>query len=328
MRIAIVHQAVAAGAGPDELDVLVQVDSVQASLARLGHACVVIPCTLDLQAFSRQVQAWAPDRVFNLVEALGGTDSLQFVVPALLESLSVRLTGSSSAAIFMGGHKGLAKQQLVARGLPTPAWHCASGARPDRREATFAPGPFIIKPLAEHASLGMVDSDVIRASSRDELLGAIRTKSLQLGRACFAEQFVDGREFNISLLAGRDGPEMLPPAEIRFEGYMPGKPKIVGSAAKWDENSFEYHATVRSFEFRPEDAALLSTLRNLSIACWDAFGLGGYARIDFRVDADGQPWILEANANPCLSPDAGFAAAADRAGISFDHFIDRILNAT
>ena len=118
---------------------------------------------------------------------------------------------------------------------------------------------------------------------------------------------------------------MLPPAEIVFDGYPPGKPRIVGYRAKWDAESFEYRHTVRSFEFERRDAPLVDSLRSLALRCWELFGLRGYARVDFRVDAAGRPWILEVNANPCLSPDAGFAAAAARAGLSFERVVERIV---
>jgi ribosomal protein S18 acetylase RimI-like enzyme len=118
---------------------------------------------------------------------------------------------------------------------------------------------------------------------------------------------------------------VLPPAEILFEGYPPQTLRIVGYRAKWDESSYEFQHTPRRFDFPPEDAALLSRLQGLACQCWQAFGLNGYARVDFRVDAGGQPWILEINANPCLSPDAGFAAALQAAGVTYPTAIDRIL---
>ena len=73
------------------------------------------------------------------------------------------------------------------------------------------------------------------------------------------------------------------------------------------------------------DQPLLERLSRLAREAWCLFGLGGYARVDFRVDDAGQPWILEINANPCLSPDAGFAAALTRASIPFPQAIARIL---
>ncbi|MBU0743281.1 D-alanine--D-alanine ligase, partial [bacterium] len=143
----------------------------------------------------------------------------------------------------------------------------------------------------------------------------------------FAEAYVEGREFNLSLLDGPDGPRVLPPAELHFVDYPPGKPRIVGYTAKWDETSFEYGHTVRSFDLADGDGPLATRLADLALACWRLFDLRGWARVDFRVDADGAPWILEANANPCLSPDAGFQAAVTRAGLDFDAAVARILAA-
>ena len=111
-------------------------------------------------------------------------------------------------------------------------------------------------------------------------------------------------------------PQVLPPAEIDFGDFPPDKPRIVGYQAKWDDESFEYHHTPRRFEFPSTDRALLAELSRLAADCWHQFGLRGYVRVDFRVDRDGRPWILEVNSNPCLSLDAGFAAAVQRAGIT------------
>ena len=147
-----------------------------------------------------------------------------------------------------------------------------------------------------------------------------------LGGACLAEAYIDGREFNLSLLADEGGPEVLPPAEIRFDGYPPGKVRVVGYRSKWKEGTFEFANTPRTFEFPAEDVPLLSQLKELARRCWKIFDLRGYARVDFRVDGEGRPWILEVNANPCLSPDAGFSAATLRAGLTFPDVLCRIIH--
>ncbi len=146
-----------------------------------------------------------------------------------------------------------------------------------------------------------------------------------LGGACLAEAFIDGRELNLSLLAGVNGPEVLPPAEIRFDAYPPGKVRVVGYRSKWEEGSFEFNHTPRSFEFLETDAPLIAHLKELALKCWRLFNLRGYARVDFRVDREGRPWILEVNANPCLSPDAGFSAATLRAGLALPEVLQRII---
>jgi D-alanine-D-alanine ligase len=184
---------------------------------------------------------------------------------------------------------------------------------------------WIIKSLWEHASLGLDQSSLVRGSFH-ELAAILCTNAPRLGGACFAELFVEGREFNLSLLAGPEGPEVLPPAEIVFEGYGPQKAHIVDYCAKWNEFSFGYHHTCRRFDFPPQDQALIEELKEKADRCWQVFGLKGYGRIDFRVDDQGHLWILEINANPCLSPDAGFSAALSQAGLSFPDAVSRILN--
>jgi GNAT superfamily N-acetyltransferase len=118
---------------------------------------------------------------------------------------------------------------------------------------------------------------------------------------------------------------VLPPAEIDFSAFPAGKPQIVGYQAKWDDASFEFHQTPRRFDFPAEDGPLVGRLSELARRCWEVFDLAGYVRVDFRVDRAGQPWILEINTNPCLSPDAGYAAALARAGIRYEDAIERIV---
>ncbi|MEJ2245723.1 MAG: D-alanine--D-alanine ligase [Acidobacteriota bacterium] len=134
--------------------------------------------------------------------------------------------------------------------------------------------------------------------------------------------------FELSLLARDDGVQVLPAAEILFEAFPPDKPRIVGYDAKWETGSFEYWNTPRNFDFPASQATLIERLGDISRRCWDIFNLRGYARIDFRIDRDSNPWVIEINANPCISPDAGFVAASDRAGISYDSMIERILQST
>jgi len=179
----------------------------------------------------------------------------------------------------------------------------------------------------EDASIGIDDSAVVEVAAPGRLPALLAERAARTGGELFAERYVEGRELNLSLLAKDDGVELLPAAEIAFEGFPAGKPRIVGYATKWDEASFEFSHTPRRFGFPAADAALLAELERLARRVWSLFGLSGYARVDFRVDERGRPWILEANANPCLAEDAGFAAAAARANLSLEAVLARILAA-
>jgi D-alanine-D-alanine ligase len=189
------------------------------------------------------------------------------------------------------------------------------------------PEEFLCKSAWSHASAGLVE-ELYRLATPDDkfqLLRDLARRSHQSQEPWFAERFINGREFNLSVIAGENGPIVFPPAEIDFSAFPPERLKIVGYSAKWAPDSFEYSATPRRFTFPPEDESLLRHLETLARKCWQVFQLRGYARVDFRVDPDGQPWILEINTNPCLSPDAGFAAAAAQAGWSLDQVVAAVL---
>jgi D-alanine-D-alanine ligase len=337
-RVAVLYNAVGEGAGADERDVLDQRDAVAAALQSLGHQTEIIACDLDLATLRRRLTLERPALVFNLVEALAGSERLSHLVPALLDDLGLPYTGSPTEAILLTANKLLAKAWLTALALPTPPTAAAWPALPKLLEGGRGDGgPLIVKSVWSHGSVGLDDGAVVPAgplAAGGELAARLRVLGPRLGGACFAESYVEGREFNLSVIAGGvgdgdgggdGGPRVLPPAEIDFVDFPAGKPRIVGYAAKWDEASFECAHTVRRFDFPAADAPLLAELERLAADCWRGFGLRGYARVDFRVDRGGRPWILEANANPCLAPDAGFAAALARAGLSYRDGIARIV---
>lgn len=319
MRIAVLYNPPASGAGASDQDVLVQRDAVTSALEKLGHDCFEVPCTLDLSPVAALTAADV-DCVFNLVEALAGTDRLQALVPVLLEGLQIPHTGSSAASMLDTCDKVTVKERLRELRLPTADWMCLTDP------ADVATGRFIVKARFEHASIGMDDAAVVDVSSARMLHDLIVARSEATGVEMFAERFVEGREFNLSVIADASGHgQVLAPAEIDFTGYPADRPKIIGYDAKWTEASIDFNATPRTFSFEECDQSLLQNLTMLSETIWRAFALGGYARIDYRVDRDGQPQVLEINTNPCLSPDAGFVAAVQASGHDFCWAIERIV---
>lgn len=290
-------------ARPDELDTRVQADMIRRVLEDDGHRVVELSLGLDLEEARAVLLHERPGLVFNLVEAIDGRGDLIHLAPALLDSLQMPYTGCPQAAMFLTSNKLQAKGVMALAGIPTPGcWPPDRGERPDA---------WIVKSVWEHASLGL-DAGSIAAA--DRVGDRLAERASRLGGEWFAEAFVPGREFNLALLEVAGGVTLLPPAEIRFDDFPPGRPRIVDYAAKWDETSFEYHHTPRRFRFGADDAALIGELERIARRCWDVFGLRGYARVDFRVDTAGRPRVLEVNANPCLAPDAGFLAAAERGG--------------
>jgi D-alanine-D-alanine ligase len=326
--IALVYGRVEPDAPPDEQDNLVQVETVRAACRRLGWQTIDVPLSLDLGVAAAVLRSSAPAMAFNLTETLDGKARLIPLAPSLLDSLALPYTGAPAEAIFTTSHKTLAKRIMTAAGVPTAPW--AAGGQAARGELPF-PGPYIVKSLWEHASVGMEDSSV--AADPAALRAEIARRAPREGiDGMFVESYIEGREFNIALLGGAAGPrgsrgsvQVLPAAEMQFIDYPDGKPRVVGYRAKWVDGSFEAGSTVRRFAFPPADGPLLEQMAGIARACWQLFGLAGWARVDFRVDGEGRPWVLEVNANPCISPDAGFAAAAGEAGLSIDDVVARII---
>lgn len=325
MRVALLHDQLAAGARADEVDVLVQMRAIADALQLLGHLTECIPFTLQLDDVAQSLRKFGTEVVFNLVEAARGQGRLIYLAPALLDSLVIPYTGAHTEALFLTSHKVLTKEWLHAAGLPTPSWFSVEDLRKDPQ---VPPGRYIIKSVWEEASVGLDEDSLVEVDSAADLQREIARRLDRLGGEGFAEAYVDGREFNLSLLATGEGQEgecgacrVLPAAEIQFVDYTPHKPRIVGYRAKWIADSFEYQHTQRTFSITPTDRPLVEELTRMAQAVWQKFGLRGYARVDFRVDAAGRPWILEINANPCLSPDAGFPAAAAEAGIEYKEVV-------
>jgi D-alanine-D-alanine ligase len=318
---AILHQAVAPDAPLDEQDVLQEAVGVAGALARLGFEVAPVPLTLDLGRAARILKKLKPCFVFNLTESVNGSGQLIHLAPSLLEQLGLPYTGATLESMFLTSQKVLAKRLMDQSGLPTPGWGTAEEALAGSAPLVF---PCIVKNVWEHASIGVQAEGVVNDPTR--LREVILERWAGGERHLYVENYIDGREFNLALLGGAPGPEVLSPSEILFVDYPAEKLRIVDYNAKWVEDSFEYNNTPRTFDFPPADEALLGNLKKLALDCWHAFGLRGYARVDFRVDKEGRPWIMEANANPCINPEAsGYVATAERSGLDYAGLVRRII---
>ena len=313
--VPVVHAATESR--PDEIDTIVAARAVAGALDALGFSAEIVALAPDLTQLDA-LPARRPLVVFNLVDAVNGDGRLAPMVPARLDALSLRYTGCSTSAWLDTLSKIGTKLKLAHGGLPTPEWsEDGSGLDAEAR--------VIVKPVWEHGSLGLDERSVMRGADAGR---SIAERNLRWKTEHFAESFLNGREFNLSLLDGPSGPTVLPIAEIVFEGFAGRAPRIVGYDAKWSPDSEAYIGTPRRFGLEAENPALAARLKGLALACWHLFALSGYARVDVRLDAQGEPSILEVNMNPCLSPDAGFAAAAKEAGYSYEAMIGAIVEAS
>jgi D-alanine-D-alanine ligase len=319
MRVLVLHSDVPPDAPADDQDTLETARAIAHVLEEQGHRASPAPFLLDPVALERTLAEHRPDIVFNMVESIFGQCELAPAAPALLEKLRMRYTGCPAAPMALAGHKPLAKRMLRLAHLPTPDWSVAPF------DDLPAAAPYIVKSATEDASLGLDSGCVV--TGRDAVVQRAEHSHTRHGGQWFAEAYIEGREFNISVLEENGQPRVLPIPEMAFENWQAGRPKVVGYAAKWEDESDDSRQTVRRFIDECQEPALLRQLTDFSVAAWRLFGLRGFARVDFRVDEAGRPTILELNPNPCLEVNSGFAAAAAQAGMSYGRVIARILDA-
>ena len=312
----IVYNEPREGALADELDVLDQVNHIDKHLTEMGIAVDRKGITNHFMEEIAMVSSEKYDFVFNLVESIDNKGELNYFVPALLNMNAIPFSGNSHEAIFLTSNKTISSKLLKSAKIKNPGFFF-----PSQADQLTAGRKYIVKPIWEDGSLGITGDSVF------ECKNGYKEKLSRLDDAhWFIEDFIDGREFNISVLAGHSGPEVLPPAEIVFINYDKNKPKILDFKSKWDLTSFEYTNTVREFPGDNISKVLQKNLKRAALDCWQLFGLKGYARVDIRTDTNDNVFVIEINANPCISPDSGFVAATSQAGYTFTEVLRRIIN--
>ena len=320
LRVAVIREEIDGSASPDAQDTVLQARSVCERLERGGWECVQIVLGRNPHVLEERLLEIRPDLVFNLVESYLGLASLACVAPALCRKVGIPFTGADEGVMALAGDKAAARRLMRSASIPVP-----DGTSLDElRQGKFpGAGRYIIKSRFEDASLGLDGDCVVEARSRGELLWAMEELAPRMAGDCVAERYVPGREFNLALLADRHGGvRALPLAEMVFDSRMPG-PAILHYAAKWQEGSAAYAASVRSFDL-DDDLELSAALVDIGLRCWEVFGLAGYARIDFRVAEDGGIFVIDVNPNPCIAPDSGFVAAAGQGGLDHVEIVRRI----
>lgn len=328
MKVAIVHNEPLIGM-PDSEDVTDEVAVVAQSLQEIGYDFKIISVkdknssySLSESVFSLllALKKYSPDVIFNLVEGLTDAPGYQHHFSLMFEFAGYSFTGSRHEAILTTTDKGLCKKLMNAFQISTPPY------QEYRREKIKLSIPllWLVKPALEDASVGIDDYSLFTDEAKlNNFLPEIHKRYNK--QPIIIEHYIDGREFNISLLETEDGIiNVLPIAEIIFHDWPKDKPKIIGYKAKWDRESFEYKNTLR--QFNPYDAPL-SELSYIALKCWKIFKLSGYARIDMRMDKERNIFVIDVNANPCIAPDSGFIAAAKEGGYEAKDVIKEIIDA-
>jgi len=307
-------------AGEDKavLGVLEAVNAVKKALIELRHEISLIPLALPLEQANALVENIKADVVFNLFEGFPGFPETEAWLPDVLSKRGIAYTGCPSETLTLALNKAKTKELLRAAGVNTPSHQLFTTETIDMFRLNF---PCIVKPMAEDASHGLSEDSLV-----NDLAGLARQVKLMVenyGGQALVEEFIDGREYNATVL-GTTECMVLPISEITYT-LPPDKPKILTFAAKWDEGSIYYKSTPVICPAKIDDAEK-ARIRQVALAAFRITGCRGYARVDMRLDRNGNVNVIEVNPNPDISPNTGAARQAKAAGMTYAHFIEKIVS--
>jgi len=268
-----------------------------------------------------QVRAERPDVVFNLCDTGFRDDyDLEPHVAAMFDILDVPYTGNNYFTLALCQNKARAKDILTYNGVLTPKFQVFTSA--ERKLDANLKFPMIVKPIREDGSVGIRERSVV--SNEEQLKEEVDHIVNLHKQEALVEEFIDGREFNVSLIGNRR-PIVLPPVEIDFSGMPEHLPKIVSYRAKWIKQSLAYkHSSI----ICPAniDEKMAKIIEEAARKCYKIFGCRGYARIDFRYDEkEKKLYVLEINPNPDISEDVDTAKSAIAAGMTYTDLIMKII---
>ncbi len=297
-----------------EREVVETAQSVALALEAAGYRVSRLGISHAPAPLVEWVRKGRPDVVFNLYEGVAGQGQSEAYAAGVLEWLKLPYTGCPFETLVLTRDKPLAKRLLVQAGLPTPRFRVVDRLPFSVDQLDW---PVMVKLAGEHASVGLDQGSVV--TNEPQLTERVELLLRRYGPPVLIEQYVEGREFNVTVVTN---PELrvLPISEMVFSSQGADRWPIVTYEAKWLTGSAEDLATTPHCPADLE-SSLAGRLSELATEAFLLFGCRDYARIDFRVDPDGNPSILEVNPNPDLHPGAGLTRSLKAAGISHSQFV-------
>ena len=289
------------------------------ALQKLGHE----PSYVILDGEDRTLNALArteADLFFNLVESYAGDDNKEMHVAAYLDLLGRPYTGAGPQGLYLAQDKGLAKKLFEFHNIRTPYFAtCYQGNLDHSHDIKF---PLIVKPISEDGSLG-IDKDSVVTSVKD-LMQRISYVQEEFDSPSLIEEYIEGREIYAGIL-GNQRPEVLPMIELDLSRLPANMPRVAGTEVKWEKDSEAYKVT-KSAPAEDLDEETTKKLSKTALAAYQLLKLRDYGRIDMRISAKGDVYVIEANPNPWLSSDSEFFMSAKKSGRSYAEMIGEIVD--
>jgi D-alanine-D-alanine ligase len=292
---------------------------VVTTLRKRGHEVLVIGVLDHLTPIRQAIEEFAPTIVFNLMEAFADIGTFDQNVVSYLELLRAPYTGCNPRGLTLARDKSLARKLFAYHRIPSPDFTVVPVNRKPvlPKRLTF---PLIVKSLTDEASTGISQASVV--ANEDQLAKRVKYVHEALFNPAIVEQYIDGRELYVGVL-GNHRLRVLPVWEMSFEKMSGDQWHIATDRVKWNAKYQERHGIATAAAQLPEGRA--AEIQHLARRAYRALDLSGYARIDFRMDASGKAYVIEANPNPQLAALEDFAQSAELAKLPYPQLLERIM---
>lgn len=291
--------------------------AVHQALLELGYKASQVPLIPPVEQTQQALKSLNADLVFNLFEGFCGQPETEALVPEVASALGLVYTGCPSTVLALALDKAKTKAILEAARINTPRYQLL---KPETLSLFQLHYPCIVKPCNEDASHGLSEASVVRDFV--SLAKQITMVSNAYGGQALVEEFIDGREFNATIL-GNSGGTALPVSEIVYTLPL-GMPRILTFTAKWEPDSLYFQGS-KAVCPAPIPDSLRQHLAETALSVFQLLGCRGYARVDMRLDEEGRLYVIEVNPNPDISPDSGAVRQARAAGMTYTQFIEKIV---
>jgi len=294
---------------------------VVTTLRDLGHEVLKLGVSDDVDVIRRAIHSFKPHITFNLLEEFHGVATYDQHVVSYLELMKQPYTGCNPRGLMLSHDKILSKQLLQFHHVTTPrftVYELGSKVTPSE-EMTY---PMFVKSATEDASFGLSNKSIV--NNPEELRERVQHCYDEIKTAALVEEYIEGREFYVGVLGNRQL-MALPIWELLMTNLPAGEPNIATAAVKWDYK-IQKELGVKTEAPKDLSPKMNAEIQRISKQIYRALHMSGYARMDFRVTADGHVYVLEANPNPNLSYGEDLAESAHAVGIDYNELIQRILN--
>jgi D-alanine-D-alanine ligase len=291
------------------------------TLRKLGHEVHALGVHDDLGDIRRAGEEWKPHIAFNLLEAFDDITIFDQNVVSHLELLKLSYTGCNPRGLLLARDKSLSKKLLAFHRIPVPEFEVFRIGRPVKLSKRLG-YPLIVKSLTQEASIGISQASVV--DSDEKLKERVHFIHHSIGTAAIVEQYVEGRELYVGIV-GNQTLQSLPVWELYFNNLPEGAKRIATDRVKWSVK-YQQKYGIDSGPARELPEAVCDRIQHVCKRAYRALEMSGYARIDLRLDETGKVWVLEANPNPQIAKGEDFADSAEKAGISYESLLQRIVN--